>query len=129
MLPHPGVQPGEDMANEGVAMPGEPVMHPFPIPARLDQSGVSQLREMPRYLGLVDAEGAVQVANADFLVREQVQQTQTGWIGERFEKLFWRDGCRVLHGQTYTVQRICVSTNNMRAGASKFRGAQAASPQ
>lgn len=82
MLPHPGVQPGEDMPNEGVAMPGEPVMHPFPIPPRFDQSGGSQLREMPRDLGLVDSQGAVQVADADLAWGEQVQQAQPGWIGQ-----------------------------------------------
>jgi hypothetical protein len=41
MLPHPGLQSGEDMPNEGIAMPGQPVMHPFPIPPRFDQSGIS----------------------------------------------------------------------------------------
>ena len=113
MLPHPGVQPGEDMPNEGVAMPGEPVMHPFPIPPRFDQSGVSQLREMPRDLGLINRQGAVQVADADLALGEQVQQAQPGRVGQDLKKLVRRDSCRVLHGQTYTQRCICVNRHSV----------------
>jgi hypothetical protein len=129
MLAHPGVQSGEDMANESVAMPGQPVVHPFPVPPSLDQSGALHLREMPRDLGLIDAQGAVQIANAHLAVSEQIQEAQPGRIGKCFKKLVRRDRFSVLHEHTYTLVRICMSNKYMRVLEYVIWGAQAASLQ
>jgi hypothetical protein len=61
------------MTPERIAVACQLVMHPFPVSARVDQAGAFQAREMTRDLGLIDAERAVQIADADFTVREEIQ--------------------------------------------------------
>ena len=73
MLTHPGAQAGENIAHKRIAMAREPVMHPFAIALHLHQAGAPQPGEMPRDLGLIEAERAVEIADAKLALGQQVQ--------------------------------------------------------
>lgn len=113
MLAHPGAQSLEDVADERIAVTGDAVVHPFSIPLGLDQAGPPQPGEMARDLRLIDPEGAMEIADADFVLGEEVQQAQPGGIGERLEEELRLDRVRFLHRTTYTSARICVSRTHL----------------
>lgn len=91
MLSHPGAQSRENIPDKRVAVPREPVMHPFSIALHLDQSGASHPGQVARDLRLIEAEGAMQIADAELAVGQKVEQTKTGGIGERFKEQLGRD--------------------------------------
>src|SRR5688572_33304690 len=99
MLAHPGPQSFEDVADQRIAGTGEAVMHPFPVAFDLDQASPAQLGEMARNLRLVEPEGAMEIADADLLLGQQVQQAQSGGVGERFKELLGLNRIRFLHEQ------------------------------
>lgn len=98
MPAHPGAQPFEDVVDQWVAGAGQAVMHPLPVALDLDQAGPAQLGEMTGDLWLVEPEGAVEIADADRFLGEQVQEAQPGGVGERFKELRWLDGTGLRHG-------------------------------
>jgi hypothetical protein len=66
----------------------EPVVGPSSIAARSDESGATQVREVPRNLRLICLENLDAIADASFLVTEKLDETQTGAVGQGFEKRF-----------------------------------------
>src|SRR5438876_958626 len=110
MRAHPGAQSGQNLAHDGIAVRREPVMHPFPVPPRLHQTGAPQESEVARDLWLIEAQGIVQIADADLAGREKIQQTQSRPVGQGLEEK--RRVCWLLffHRKTYTRKRIFVES-------------------
>lgn len=76
------------------------VMHPSAFAAGSDESGGAEVGEMARDLGLLLGEHIDKIADADFIVAHEIEQTQTGWIGERLEEAGQIiGGCGVGHGE------------------------------
>lgn len=86
MLPHPDAQSGQNITDKWVAMPGEPVMHPFAVALHLHQTGLPQPGQMARDLGLIEPQGAVKIADTDLALGQQVQETQADGIRERLKE-------------------------------------------
>ena len=59
-----------------MSRPVNSVVHPLPFPARGDDPGPSQVREMARNLGLALAQDLDEVTDADFAAVHQVEQTK-----------------------------------------------------
>ena len=59
------------------------IVHPDAVAARLDQSGLPQIGEMPRRGRLRHVQAGVDVAHADLIFTEQRQDPQARRIGER----------------------------------------------
>jgi hypothetical protein len=70
---------------------GEPVMHPQPVLASIDEPCATEIGQVPRRLRLWKTETLVDVADADLTVEQQPQNAQTCPIGERLEERFERD--------------------------------------
>jgi hypothetical protein len=64
----------------------QPVMYPFAFPARGDNSGTSQVREMPGDFWLIQLQHFHEKAYANFVFSNQVNQPQTSAIRKRFEE-------------------------------------------
>lgn len=72
MLAHPGAQPLENIVHQRIAGAGQAVVHPFPIALDLDQAGMPELGEMAGNLWLVEPERAMQIADANLLLGQEV---------------------------------------------------------
>ena len=81
MLAHPGAQTFENVAHERITRAREAVMHPFSVALDLDQTGLPELSEMAGNLRLFEPEGAMEIADANVLLGQQVQQAQPGGVG------------------------------------------------
>src|SRR5687767_953024 len=99
MLAHPGAQSLENVAHEWITRAGQAVMHPFPVALDLGQAGPAQLGEVAGNLRLVEPEGAMEIANTNLLLGQQVQEAQPGGIGERFKEELGFDRIRFVHGE------------------------------
>jgi hypothetical protein len=64
----------------------EPVVDPRPVAPVLHDSGGAQHREVARYIRLRQAERLLQVADAQFTVREERDDAQTRLVAERLEQ-------------------------------------------
>jgi hypothetical protein len=64
------------MPHERIAMSCPPVMHPLPVPLRLDQAGAFQMPQMSRDFRLHDAQRVGQLADARLSAGEEIEQTQ-----------------------------------------------------
>ncbi len=73
----------DDGGDDRVVDRREPVVHPDAVAARLDQSGLPQVREVPRRGRLRHVQAGVDVAHADLVFTEQRQDAQARRIGER----------------------------------------------
>jgi len=87
MRAHPGAQSGQNVAHEGIAVLRQPVMHPFPVPPRIHQTGTPQESEVPRNLWLIEAQSVVQIADTDLAGREKIQQAQSRRIRQGLKEL------------------------------------------
>ena len=58
-------------------------MHPFPVAARVYQAGVAQVGQVARNLGLALPENFNKIADADFAAVHEIEQAETGAVGER----------------------------------------------
>jgi hypothetical protein len=83
-------QPGADFAKNVGSMRVwrfyQPVMYPLAFSARRDNSGTSQVREMPRDFWLIQLQHFHEKAHANFILPNQVNQPQTSAICKRFEE-------------------------------------------
>ncbi len=62
------------------------IIRPFAIPPCVHQTGAFQLSQMSRHFRLDEAERISQVANAGLAAGQQIEQTQSGWLGQSFEQ-------------------------------------------
>ena len=66
-------------------------MHPSALASRGNDAGTTKVSQMPGDFRLAHAEYAHKVADADFLVGDEVQQTKPRGIGESAkEKVEWK---------------------------------------
>ena len=72
MLAHPGAQTGQDMAHQWIALPREAVVHPFPIALYVDEAGAPQPGQMTRDLGLIEPQGAMEIADTNVAFGQEV---------------------------------------------------------
>src|SRR6188474_618467 len=73
----------DDGADYRVVDRRKSVVHPDTIATRFDQSRLTQIREMARRRGLRHVEAGVDVADANLVLAEERQDTQSRWIGKR----------------------------------------------
>ena len=66
-------------------------MDPQSVAPRFDQARPSQVREVPRRLGLRNLQALVDVADADLAGQQQPEDPQPGRIGQRLEQAFHLD--------------------------------------
>ncbi len=65
----------------------DPIIHPQPVFAVLDQTRLAQEHQLLRDIGLALAQECREVADALFFVAECVQQTQPGRVRQRSEDI------------------------------------------
>lgn len=65
---------------------GNAVVHPLSVPANRNHPSPTQIRQMPRNLGLRTAKSLDEIADADFLVADQVQDPESRLIPERLKE-------------------------------------------
>lgn len=73
----------EDIDCGVVLRPADPVVHPLALAAGGYNSGAAQIGQMAGDLGLRLAEDFNEVADADLASGHEVEQAETGGIGER----------------------------------------------
>lgn len=61
-------------------------MHPLAVSAGLNDSGMAEIRQMPRYLRLALFEDFNKVADAQFLVPHQVEQAEPRLVSQSLEE-------------------------------------------
>ena len=66
----------------------KPVVSPSSIAAGSDESGATQVRKVARDFRLRRLQNLDAVADAKLLVREKLDEAQSGPIGQGFEKCF-----------------------------------------
>ena len=86
---------GEPVTNIAKYLGGVPVggldhfiVHPLAITSGFDNSGPAQIRQMPRDFRLIRFEDFNEIAHADFVASHEIQQAETGSIGQRPKKQF-----------------------------------------
>ena len=109
MLAHPGAEPLEDVADERIAVTGEAIVHPFPVSLRIHQAGSPQLGEMARDLRLIESQGAMEIADADLVLSQKVQEAQPGGIRQCLKEQLGLNRLWFLHRTTYMLKHICLS--------------------
>ena len=72
----------EDLRCSAVRRHDYAVVHPFAFAPRGNNTGITQVRKMPRYLGLRRVENLDKKADTDFAIAHQVQQAQPGRVTE-----------------------------------------------
>ena len=86
MRAHPGAQSCQDIAHERIAVLREPVIHPLPVPSRIDEARAPHQGEMARDLRLLELERVVQIADADLAAGQKVQQAEPRRVRQGLEK-------------------------------------------
>lgn len=69
----------------GLAWNRQPIVDPLPFPTRRHNSRPAQIRQVPRDLRLWRPDHLNEVADAQLLVRHQVDQAQARPVGKRAE--------------------------------------------
>ena len=57
-------------------------MHPSPLAPRGDDPRAAQIRQVPRDFGLADLEDLHKIADANFLVGDEIQETKPRAVGQ-----------------------------------------------
>lgn len=97
-IPAHGVGVRERVAN-GIDNRGEhrigrlpqPIVNPQPVPPCFDESGATEIRQVPRRLRLWNLQALVDVAHADLTGQQQPENPESGRIGQRLEQRFHLD--------------------------------------
>ena len=74
----------------------ESIVGPLSIATRRDESGATEVCEVARDFRLIRVEDRYAIADAQFLVTEQVNETQPGAVSQGFEKCFQVAAHRIL---------------------------------
>jgi len=91
----------------------EPVVHPLPFAPGSRNSRLAQVRQVARNLGLARPQDFHEVANANFAVRNEIEQPQAGGVRQRPEKQV--DGnSRVSLRHEESIHHICLDIYERR---------------
>ncbi|HEV8203952.1 MAG TPA: hypothetical protein VGP98_06935 [Pyrinomonadaceae bacterium] len=60
-------------------------MSPLAVAARGDEAGAAEVREVSRNFWLISPENFNARTDAQLIVTEQVNETETRWVSKRFE--------------------------------------------
>jgi hypothetical protein len=66
----------------------DPIMHPLAFPASGNDPSASQIRQVPGDFGLRLAEDFDEIADADFLVAHEIEQTKPGVVAKSLKEAF-----------------------------------------
>lgn len=86
LLPQPGERLAEHLSGADVRGHDDAVVHPLTIAPGLDDSCIPEVSQMPGDFGLTLLQDFDQVADADLLIRHQVEQAEPGVISECLKK-------------------------------------------
>ncbi len=81
-------------------------MHPPPLSPRGDDAGAPQIRQMTRDFWLADLEDLHEIADANFLVRDEIEETKARAIGQgakekiERERFFLPGHAHIIYGLT-----------------------------
>lgn len=95
----------------------EPVVSPLAIAARSDESGATQVCEVPRNLRLIRLENLDAIADAELFVTEELDESQTSAISQGFEKCFEVSA----HSFLITISRFLVFGRDLSHKGAKFK--------
>ena len=63
-----------------------PVVHPFALAASCNDTGATQIGQMPRYLGLWLTQNLNEIADTDLLISHETQEPQPRIVAESLKK-------------------------------------------
>jgi len=81
----PRAQFGEDLGDVCVGWLSETVVSPLAVAACRDESGAAEIGKVSRNFWLIGPQNFNARADAQLIVTEQVDETETRWVSERFE--------------------------------------------
>ena len=76
----------KDLCGSWVRRHHYPIVHPLPFPASSDNSGTTQVGQMPGYLGLRLTKNLDKIADADFLISHEIQEPQPCIVAESLKE-------------------------------------------
>ena len=97
----------------------DPIVHPFPLAPRLDDSGAPKVSQMAGNLRLPLPQNLDEVANADFLLSHEIQEAKAGIVTERLKetlhvKRFWfRCHAPIIYALTHVYMNDIVAIADM----------------
>jgi hypothetical protein len=63
-----------------------PIVHPFALAASCNDTGPTQICQMPRYLGLWLTQNLNEITNADLLISHEIQEPKPRNVAESLKK-------------------------------------------
>ena len=72
-----------------------PIVHPFALAASCNDTGATQICQMPRYLGLWLTQNLNEITDADLLISHEIQQPKPRDVAESLKK--------ALHAETIVL--------------------------
>lgn len=109
----------QNLRGPAVGRHDDAVVHPLAFAPCRNHARVSQIREMTRDLRLRRIQNLDEVADADFLVAHQVQQTQPGPVSQRLEESLQIEVGFFCHDYIFALTDVLVK--NIVALADMFR--------
>ena len=82
----------EDLRGSGVGRRSEAVVHPFAFAAGVDEAGGAEVGEVAGDLGLGLAEDLDEVADAELLVAQEIEEAEACGVTEGLEETFEAEG-------------------------------------
>lgn len=102
------------MGGGGVRWGGDAVVHPLALAAGVDEAGGAEVGEVAGDFGLRLAEDLDEVADAELLVAQEVEEAEAGGVAEGLEEAFEAEGLPG-HGEN-----ICVLTDMFKRNKFAF---------
>jgi len=81
----PRAQFAKDLCDVCVGWLSEAVVSPLAVAARGDEAGAAEVREVSRNFWLIGPQNFNARTDAQLIVTEQVNETETRWVSKRFE--------------------------------------------
>lgn len=89
----------------------DPIVHPFPLAPRLDDSGAAKVSQMAGNLRLPLIQNLDKVADTNLLFSHEIQEAEAGIVAERLKETLhvkrFRFRCHVF--SIYALTNVCVN--------------------
>jgi len=103
LLFHPCKRLPENLGGADVRWHDDAIVHPLAFASSFDDACTAKICQMPRYFGLELLQNLYEVANANFLVTHEIEQTKSGAVAQSLKEPFHIELRRFrCHELTYT---------------------------